>query len=278
MNTHAPFVDLTGNPDTLYPTHDLGNGITRPEAAAVTDQMEQRIHILEMTSGTRPFPDVIPKYVESKVRRYEQEIAADDRANLELEARMLETLHNHDLEEEQRIAAMQAARDKVQLFQDIKDMGLDHPDVLGDDFNPFSPEGQNHLEYLSQRHYNNDFASLVDDLRSGTAKIPDLSQHRAARLKKQMQDAADADAKRAMKSPWKQKRAEKMKQRVIREMAGSLADEAIEKALFTHQQRLTEETRINTERATERKPKKESKSKRGRRRQLKFETMAGMDK
>ena len=44
--TVAPFADLEGKPERIYPTHDLGNEITYQQAARVTDAMHQQLHIL----------------------------------------------------------------------------------------------------------------------------------------------------------------------------------------------------------------------------------------
>ena len=65
--------------------------------------------LLKMTSGTRPFPNVIPKYIKAKVDRYTRYLRETDEENAELESRMLDTLHNADEEERQREAAMMAS-------------------------------------------------------------------------------------------------------------------------------------------------------------------------
>ena len=136
----VPFESLQGQPQRIFPVHDLDNGISYDQALRVTNAMQNQLHILERTSGNFPFPNRVPKYINEKVRRYSAEFQEDEIANAELEARLHASLHNEAEEEQRREQAMMQARDKVKMFDDISRLGLDtHGEDLNE-VNPFSPE------------------------------------------------------------------------------------------------------------------------------------------
>jgi hypothetical protein len=77
----VPFESLQGQPQRIFPVHDLDNGISYDQALRVTNAMQDQLHILERTSGNFPFPNRVPKYINEKVRRYSAEFQAGARAD-----------------------------------------------------------------------------------------------------------------------------------------------------------------------------------------------------
>ena len=188
----VPFESLQGQPQRIFPVHDLGNGISYDQALRVTNAMQNQLHILERTSGNFPFPNRVPKYINEKVRRYSAEFREDEIANAELEARLHASLHNEAEEEQRREQAMMQARDKVKMFDDISRLGLDtHGEDLNE-VNPFSPEGMAHLDYLARRKHGAGFDAMRKLLKEGQGKLP--SQYPADRMMDDTQAGARADA------------------------------------------------------------------------------------
>ena len=188
----VPFESLQGQPQRIFPVHDLGNGISYDQALRVTNAMQNQLHILERTSGNFPFPNRVPKYINEKVRRYSAEFQEDEIANAELEARLHASLHNEAEEEQRREQAMMQARDKVKMFDDISRLGLDtHGEDLNE-VNPFSPEGMAHLDYLARRKHGAGFDAMRKLLKEGQGKLP--SQYPADRMMDDTQAGARADA------------------------------------------------------------------------------------
>ena len=54
----VPFESLQGQPQRIFPVHDLDNGISYDQALRVTNAMQNQLHILERTSGNFPFPNL----------------------------------------------------------------------------------------------------------------------------------------------------------------------------------------------------------------------------
>ena len=188
----VPFESLQGQPQRIFPVHDLDNGISYDQALRVTNAMQDQLHILERTSGNFPFPNRVPKYINEKVRRYSAEFQEDEIANAELEARLHASLHNEAEEEQRREQAMMQARDKVKMFDDISRLGLDtHGEDLNE-VNPFSPEGMAHLDYLARRKHGAGFDAMRKLLKEGQGKLP--SQYPADRMMDDTQAGARADA------------------------------------------------------------------------------------
>ena len=188
----VPFESLQGQPQRIFPVHDLDNGISYDQALRVTNAMQDQLHILEHTSGNFPFPDKVPKYIAAKVVRYSAEFQEDEIANAELEARLHASLHNEAEEEQRREQAMMQARDKVQMFDDISNLGLDtHGEDLNG-INPFSPEGMVHLDYLARRKHGAGFDAMRKLLKEGQGKLP--SQYPADRRMDEAQAGARANA------------------------------------------------------------------------------------
>ena len=188
----VPFESLQGQPQRIFPVHDLDNDISYDQALRVTNAMQNQLHILERTSGNFPFPNRVPKYINEKVRRYSAEFQEDEIANAELEARLHASLHNEAEEEQRREQAMMQARDKVKMFDDISRLGLDtHGEDLNE-VNPFSPEGMAHLDYLARRKHGAGFDAMRKLLKEGQGKLP--SQYPADRRMDEAQAGARADA------------------------------------------------------------------------------------
>jgi hypothetical protein len=188
----VPFESLQGQPQRIFPVHDLDNGISYDQALRVTNAMQDQLHILERTSGNFPFPNRVPKYINEKFRRYSAEFQEDEIANAELEARLHASLHNEAEEEQRREQAMMQARDKVKMFDDISKLGLDtHGEDLNE-VNPFSPEGMAHLDYLARRKHGAGFDAMRKLLKDGQEELP--SQYPADRMMDEAQARAKADA------------------------------------------------------------------------------------
>jgi hypothetical protein len=129
----APFESLQGQPQRIFPVHDLDNGISYDQALRGTNAMQDQLHILECTSGNFPFPNRVPKSINEEVRRrYSAEFQEDEISNAELEARLHASLHNEAEEEQRREQAVMQARDMVQMFDDISRLSLD---THGEDLN-----------------------------------------------------------------------------------------------------------------------------------------------
>jgi hypothetical protein len=193
----VPFESLQGQPQRIFPVHDLGNGISYDQALRVTNAMQDQLHILERTSGNFPFPDKVPKYIAEKVARYSAEFQEDNAANAELEARLHASLHNEVEEEQRRAEAMSKAQDKVQMFQSISDMGLDSMSDELNEVNPFSPEGMAHLDWKSRQMHGAPFENMRAMLQKGQIK----SQFKADKLMEQVEgEAARAAKKRVEES------------------------------------------------------------------------------
>jgi hypothetical protein len=193
----VPFESLQGQPQRIFPVHDLGNGISYDQALRVTNAMQNQLHILERTSGNFPFPNRVPKYINEKVRRYSAEFQEDEIANAELEARLHASLHNEAEEEQRREEATMKARDKVKMFDDIRKLGLDtHGEDLNE-VNPFSPEGMAHLDYLARRKHGTGFDAMRKLLKEGQEELP--SQYPADRMMDETQAGARADATRRVR-------------------------------------------------------------------------------
>ena len=92
---------------------------------------------------------------------YVAEFQEDEIANAELEARLHASLHNEAEEEQRREEAMMKARDKVQMFDDISNLGLDTNGEDLNEINPFSPEGMAHLDYLARRKHGAGFDAML---------------------------------------------------------------------------------------------------------------------
>jgi hypothetical protein len=139
--------------------------------------MEQQLYMLKLTSGNHPFPNTIPRYIQEKVDRYTGYLQATDIQNRELEVRLIGSLHNAEVDQRQQEAAMMAARDKVQLFQDIGKLGLHDPSLDLNELTPFSSEGMAHLDSVARRKYNSSFGEMVQGLRNNEEEAEPMRQH-----------------------------------------------------------------------------------------------------
>jgi len=193
----VPFESLQGQPQRIFPVHDLDNGISYDQALRVTNAMQNQLHILERTSGNFPFPNRVPKYINEKVRRYSAEFQEDEIANAELEARLHASLHNEAEEEQRREEAMMKVRDKVKMFDDINNLGLNNHGMYLDEVNPFSPEGMAHLDYLARRKHGTGFDAMRQLLKEGQAGVS--SQYPADKMMDEIRTGARADATRRVR-------------------------------------------------------------------------------
>jgi hypothetical protein len=188
------FYTLKGQPQRVFPVHDLGNGISYDQAlrATNTNAMQNELHILGRTAGNLPFPDKIPKYIAAKVERHLREMQADEVANAELEARLYDSLHNEVEEEQRRQEAMAKAQEKTSTFQSISDLGLDSMSDERNELNPFSPEGMAHLDWKSRQMHGAPFQTMREMLKRGQIQ----SQFKADQLMEQVEKEASAAAKK----------------------------------------------------------------------------------
>jgi hypothetical protein len=186
------FDTLKGQPQRVFPVHDLGNGISYDQALRATNAMQNRLHMMERTGGNLPFPDKIPKFIAAKVERYLGEMQSDYVANAELEARLNDSLHNEVEEEQRRQEAMTKARKRIELFHSISELGLDSMSEDSNEVNPYTPEGVAHLEWKSRQMHGAGLETMMSMQRSGGI----ASQFAADKRMRKVQKKAGAAARR----------------------------------------------------------------------------------